>query len=244
MTDDRSTAPDGPSVGVASPSPFTPIAEYAFISDCHTGALLAPDGTIDWLCVPRFDAPSAFGSLLDREAGGFRFGPFDINVPAARAYEPGSNVLATTWKTPTGWAVVRDALTIGPRRGEDTVTPHTRPPTDDDGEHMLVRTAECIAGTIEMELTCEPVFDYGREPAAWTMVEGDGHRAAATGAGTTIRLGTDLALGIEGNSVRARHTLHEGERIYCALSWAAELRAARGHRRCLRAGRPHDQVLA
>ena len=125
----------------AAPSPFPPIAEYGFLSDCHTSALVAPDGAIDWLCVPRFDAPSVFGTLLDRGAGTFRLGPFGINHPASRAYEPGTNTLVTTWKTPTSWVEVRDALTIGPRRGVDTVTPHTRPPADEDGEHMLVRTA-------------------------------------------------------------------------------------------------------
>ena len=69
----------------AAPSPFTPIAEYAFLSNCHTGALVAPDGAIDRLCVPSFDAPSVFGSLLDREAGFFRFAPFGINHPTAEA---------------------------------------------------------------------------------------------------------------------------------------------------------------
>jgi alpha,alpha-trehalase len=207
----------------AAPSPFPPIADYAFLSNCHTGALLAPDGAIDWLCVPRFDAPSVFGTLLDREAGAFRLGPFSINVPTARIYEPGTNVVATTWNTPTGWAVVFDALTIGPSRGEDEITPHTRPPADYDGDHMLVRTVLCLEGRVELELVCEPAFDYGRTPADWALVDGSRQAADATGAGQTIRLSTDMALGIEGNTVRARHTISQGEQLYCSLSWAEEL---------------------
>ena len=167
----------------AAPSPFPPIAEYAFLSNCHTGALVAPDGAIDWLCVPSFDAPSVFGSLLDREAGFFRFGPFGINHPAARAYDPGTNVLVTTWKTPSGWVRVRDALTMGPRSHEDEVTPHTRPPADDDADHMLVRTVECLEGRVEVELVCEPAFDYGRTMAEWVPVDGGRHAADATAAG-------------------------------------------------------------
>jgi GH15 family glucan-1,4-alpha-glucosidase len=211
------------SASVAAPSPFTPIGDYAFLSDCHTGALVAPDGGIDWLCVPRFDAPSVFGMLLDREAGSFRLGPFGINVPTARAYDPGTNVLTTTWRTPTGWIVVHDALTMGPRHTEDTITPHTRPPADDDADHLLVRTAECLGGEVEIDLICEPVFDYGRAPAEWEPVGDDRHIADASGAGQTIRLRTDMALGIEGGRVRARHTLSAGERLYCSLSWAEEL---------------------
>ena len=207
----------------AAPSPFTPIADYAFLSNCHTGALVAPDGAIDWLCVPRFDSPSVFGSLLDRGAGTFRLAPFGINHPTARVYEPGTNVLETTWKTPNGWIVVRTALTMGPHDHEDEITPHTRPPADDDADHMLVRTVECLEGSVEVELVCEPVFDYGREEAAWTLVDGSRHTADATGAGQTIRLQTDLALGIEGGRVRARHVLEPGERAYCALSWAEQL---------------------
>jgi len=207
----------------AAPSPFPPIADYAFISDCHTGALVAPDGAIDWLCVPRFDAASVFGTLLDREAGTFRMGPFGISSPSARGYVPGTNVLVTTFKTPTGWIELTDALVIGPRRHVDTVTPHTRPPTDDDAEHLLVRTVTCLDGRVEVELVCEPVFDYGRVPAEWTLVGDDLHTADATGAGQTFRLRTDMAIGIEGNRVRARHHLHTGERVFCALAWDTEL---------------------
>ena len=201
-------------------SPFTPIEEYAFLSDCHTGALVCPDGAVDWLCVPRFDSPSVFGTLLDREGGAFRFGPFSINVPNARYYEPGTNVLVTTWHTPGGWVVVTDALTMGPRAGDDTVTPHTRPPADDDADHMLVRIARCIKGAVEMELVCEPVFDYARTTAEWALVGDDRHAADASAAGVTVRLATDMALGLEGGRARARHVLAEGETAYCALSWA------------------------
>jgi alpha,alpha-trehalase len=208
----------------AAPSPFPPIEQYTFLSNCHTGALVAPDGAIDWLCVPRFDSPSVFGTLLDRQAGAFRFAPFGINVPSARAYEPGTNTLLTTWTTPTGWAAVRDALTLGPRRHEDLITPHTRPPTDEDAEHLLVRVAICLDGEVEIELTCEPVFDYGSVTAEWSVSE-DRHRADATGAGMTLRLQSSMSLGVEGDWVRARHVLRQGEQVFCALSWAEELQA-------------------
>ena len=207
----------------AAPSPFTPIANYGFLSNCHTGALLAPDGTVDWLCVPRFDSPSVFGALLDRGAGGFRFAPFGINVPSDRIYEPGTNSLVTSWKTPTGWVVVRDALTMGPRRGADIVTPHTRPPADEDADHALVRTARCIGGMVEIDLVCEPAFDYGRVPAEWT-VSADCHRANAGGADQALRLQTDMLVGIEGGRARARHVLRAGETAYCALAWSEEAR--------------------
>ncbi|MEV0794961.1 glycoside hydrolase family 15 protein [Kribbella sp. NPDC050459] len=201
-------------------SPFPPIADYAFLSNCHTGALVAPDGSVDWLCLPSFDAPSVFGNLLDRGAGSFRFGPYGINQPTARTYVPGTNVMTTTWHTPSGWLLVHDALTMGPSHGPDTVTPHTRPPADDDAEHVLIRTVECLEGSVEIELVCEPAFDYGRVPAEWAMVGDDAHTADASGAGRTFRLSTDMLIGIEGGSARARHVISKGEKAYCALSWA------------------------
>ena len=219
---DRTSAAPAPQ-SAAAPSPFPPIADYAFLSNCHTSALVAPDGSVDWLCLPRFDSPSVFGMLLDRQAGSFRLGPFGIDFPTARIYEPGTNIVATTWKTPTGWILVRDALTMGPRNHDDEVTPHTRPPADDDADHMLVRTVLCIGGSVEVQLVCEPGFDYGRTPAEWSLVGEQRHTADASGAEMTMRLQTDMALGIEGDRVRARHTLEQGEQAYCALSWAEQL---------------------
>jgi GH15 family glucan-1,4-alpha-glucosidase len=215
-----------------SGSPFPPIADYAFLSNCHTAALVAPDGSVDWLCFPSFDSPSAFGNLLDRGAGYFRFAPYGINVPTQRDYEPGTNILVTTWHTPSGWVEVRDALTMGPRTGPDETTPHTRPPADDDAEHVLVRTAVCLAGTVEVELVCEPAFDYGRVPAVWALEVADdaeAHCADAGGAGQTMRLRSDLALGVEGSAVRGRHVLQEGESVFCAVSWSNTLEGPVDH---------------
>jgi GH15 family glucan-1,4-alpha-glucosidase len=215
--------PEGQSA--AMPSPFPAIDSYGFLSDCHTGALVAVDGSVDWLCVPRFDAPSIFGALLDREAGSFRLAPFGLNVPTSRAYEAGTNTIVTTWRNPGGWVEVRDALTLGSRTGDDVVTPHTRPPADEDTDHTLVRTVECLEGRVEIELICEPVFDYGRTEATWTLVGDDRLGAEATGGDVAVRLTTDMPLGIEGGRVRARHVVSAGERVFCALSWAEDLSA-------------------
>ena len=110
--------------------------------------------------------------------------------------------------------------TMGPRRGDDTITPHTRPPADDDCDHVLVRTGRCLEGNVEVELVCEPVLDYGRTPAEWSLVDEGVNAADASGAGQSIRLQTDMALGVEGERERARHTLEPGEQVYCSLSWA------------------------
>ena len=201
-------------------SPFPPIADYAFLSDCHTGALIAPDGSIEWMCAPRFDSPSVFGSLLDRRAGSFRLGPYGLVVPLSVRYIPGTMIVETTWMTPSGWLVVKDGMTIGPWHHEHAdETSHTRPPTDSDADHMLIRTIECVQGSVQVEAVCEPMFDYGRTPARWEMIS-DWSVAEATDGETRLRLVSDLRIGIEGNRARARHTLAEGERRFVALGWS------------------------
>ena len=90
---------------------------------------------------------------------------------------------------------------------------------------MLVRTVECLDGHVEIELVCTPVFDYGRTPANWTAGRGRPAHRRRDGGGQTVRLRTDLAVGIEGNRVRARRMLETGDRAFCALSWADGLAA-------------------
>ena len=120
-------------------SPFPPIADYGFLSDCHTGALVSSDGSIEWMCLPHFDSPSIFGAMLDRGAGSWRVGPYGLYVPAGRRYIPGTNIIETTWMTPQGWLRVVDALTIGPWHDNKHGSSHTRPPTDYDADHLVVR---------------------------------------------------------------------------------------------------------
>ena len=124
---------------------------------------MAPSGNVEWMCLPRMDGPSVFGAMLDRDAGSFRLGPADVSVPAGRRYIPGTMILETTWGTPSGWLIVRDVLLIGPWHHErERSHTHRRAPTDYDADHVLLRTLRCVNGTVEVNLDCEPMFDYGR----------------------------------------------------------------------------------
>jgi GH15 family glucan-1,4-alpha-glucosidase len=223
-------------------SPFPPIEEYAFVSDCEVCALIAPSGNVEWMCLPRMDGPSVFAAMLDREAGWFRVGPADARVPAGRRYLPGTMVVETTWDTPTGWAVVRDVLLIGPWR-HDTGRPsaHQRVPADHDAEKVLVRTARCVSGSIDFVVECEPAFDYGRRRGVWHHT-GPGYGEAEVSPGgdqSPLRLTTDLNLGFEGPRAIARRRLRAGEEVFCALSWedASPPRTfAEAHERLARTG--------
>ena len=203
-------------------SPFPTIADYGFLSDCHTCALVASDGSIEWMCLPHFDSPSVFGAMLDRGAGSWRVGPYDLYVPAGRRYIPGTNVIETTWMTPSGWLRVIDALTIGEWHDNEHGSSHTRPPTDYDADHLLVRVVECIQGQVQLEIIAEPMLEYGRTPASWSPVElGEPGAWAmdATNEEVVFRMFSDVRMGIEGNRVHGRHTMQEGERRFCAMSW-------------------------
>jgi GH15 family glucan-1,4-alpha-glucosidase len=201
-------------------SPFPQIADYAFLSDCSTTALIAPDGAVEWMCLPRPDSPSVFATLLDRSAGFFRFGPVHSRVPAQRRYIPGTMVLETTWSTATGWLVVRDALVMGPWQGQERIDGHRRPPGDYTGRGMLVRTATCISGQVDLMLDCMPLFDYGRSSGTWSY-QGPGYGVASCVLADQpeVMLSSSLNLGLGGARSTARTALSQGGTAFVALSW-------------------------
>jgi alpha,alpha-trehalase len=208
-----------------SSSPYPPIADYAFLSDCEVTALVAPSGAVEWMCLPRLDSPSVFGAILDRDAGRFKFGPENVSEPADRRYVPGTMVVETSWDCGEGWIVVRDCLLMGPWRHEHPGrSSHTRPPTDYDAEHTLLRMVRCVHGTAQFTMDCEPVFDYGRTRTSWRRTEGGGYyqaQIAPPDSDLTLTLTSDIRIGIEGSSARSRTLLHEGDERFCALSWGS-----------------------
>ena len=164
----------------AADTSFPPIGGYGFLSDCHTSALVSYDGAVEWLCLPRFDSPSAFGALLDRGAGHFKLAPKGVIVPISRRYEPGTLVIETTWVTDTGWLVTHDMLSIADwapgGNGSDG-----RPQTGHESDRSLLRIATCVDGEVEVAMECLPRFAYGAEAARWSGGElGEAVARAAT----------------------------------------------------------------
>ncbi len=220
------TAPTPYAPGGPLRNPFPPIADYGFLSDCENTCLVSSAGSVEWMCVPRPDSPSIFGAILDRGAGHFRLGPYGVTVPAARRYLPGSLIMETTWQTHTGWLIVRDTLVMGPWHDLDTRSrTHRRTPMDWDAEHILLRTVRCVSGVVELVMSCEPSFDYHREAATWEYSAAAYGEAIARAsknpeAHPTLRLTTNLRIGLEGHEARARTRLNEGDNVFVALSWS------------------------
>jgi GH15 family glucan-1,4-alpha-glucosidase len=131
--------------------PYPPIADYAFISNCQSAALISREGSVDWCCFQRFDARPCFSRLLDwRRGGHFRISPAD-EYQATRRYLPGTNILETTFRCVSGVLVLIDLLPIA--SGRDASAPHPR--------SELIRLARCEAGEVQVKVEFEPRFDYG-----------------------------------------------------------------------------------
>ncbi|MBN9618874.1 MAG: glycoside hydrolase family 15 protein, partial [Actinobacteria bacterium] len=217
-------ANDQPGSGVGAPS-TVPIADYGFLSDGETTALVSPGGAVEWLCLPRMDSASVFGSILGRHAGSFRVAPADVSVPSARRYLPGTMVLETSWGTDTGWIIVRDVLLMGPWRHESELSKwQRRTPTDYEAEHVLLRTIRCVKGEVQTVVECEPAPDYGRDRVRWEYTDKVYHqgRGSSDGWDMTLTLTTDMRLGFEGGRATTRTLLKEGDTRFIALSWGSK----------------------
>ena len=177
------------------------IEDYALIGDLQTAALVGRNGSIDWLCLPRFDSPSCFGSLLgDKRHGHWLLAPVGATECTSRSYDGDSLVLETLWETPTGTAKVIDFM---PQRN---ATPD------------VMRIVEGVSGSVEMHGELRLRFDYGRV-VPWVR-RTDGHRVAVAGPDSVWMRGHPSihSYGKDFATI-AEFTVHAGERIPMVLSW-------------------------
>ncbi|MEV6391082.1 glycoside hydrolase family 15 protein [Nocardia xishanensis] len=198
---------------------YPPIAEHGIVGDLQTAALVSSAGTIDWWCVPRFDSPSIFASLLDSERGGFcrlAVDSTDDEVSIRQLYMPDTAILVTRFLGPDGVGEVGDFM--------DPIQGTT--PTD---RHRLVRVARVVRGSLSFTLTCKPRFDYGR--AEHRLEQIDEHAVIFHAPGTNLHLRTTepVTLRAENGDVTAHFTLSQGETAVVVLTSAASEEPAPEH---------------
>jgi GH15 family glucan-1,4-alpha-glucosidase len=167
-------------VGNGAEPRYWPVAQYGAIGDCRTAALVAPNGSIDWLCLPHFDSPAVFLRLLDAERGGFfRISPVG-ETEASMTYLPNTNILETTFRGAGGRLRLVDFMPIRKRsaagqhgrlhlggllrrRPVTSMAPlELQTVNDVAAAHRIARLATCLEGSVEVELTLRATFDYAR----------------------------------------------------------------------------------
>ncbi len=183
---------------------YLPIESYGVIGDLHTTALVGINGSVDWLCLPRFDSPSIFGALLDKEKGGcFRIAATSSNAATRQLYVPETNVLLTRFLEPAGVGEIYDCMPV-----------EVDKPGRKAAVHDLVRVVHGVRGTVEFELSCRPAFDYARVGHTVSMVP-DGCVFTAEGPRTMrVTLLASVPLHTDNGAAFARFTVSEGQ-------WAA-----------------------
>lgn len=190
-----------------------PIADYAVIGDTCTTALIARDGSLDWLCWPRHDGPALFLALLDRERGGSCRLVLDGTTGITRRYWPGTNILETTFTTATGRAVLTDFM---PLHRHDPV-PEEGP--DGRARARVVRRLACVAGHVSGRWLLRPTFDYARAP---TEARGEGdHRVRFRGGGDTVRAACTVPLALRAEAAEGAFALARGERADLVIAHGA-----------------------
>ncbi|QSR86966.1 glycoside hydrolase family 15 protein [Candidatus Methylacidiphilum infernorum] len=183
---------------------YQPIENYAIIGDMHTVALVAINGSIDWLCIPFFDSPSVFGALLDDEKGGrFQITPRVTDVRCKQFYWPGTNVLITRFLSSQGAAELTDFMPVEP--------------VNETGLHRfrLIRRLTVVRGAIDFILECRPAFNYALDPHQTERITAG---AVFSTEKLKLLLSTDKPFEISKNGVVSRFTLREGDTTVFVLS--------------------------
>jgi GH15 family glucan-1,4-alpha-glucosidase len=192
---------------------YPPIGDYALIGDCRGAGLVSRDGSLDWLCFPRFDSPSIFGALLDAETGGrLRIRPTEP-YRAERRYLPDTNILETTFRTAAGAVALRDLMPVASedekRRG---LTP----------DHQVLREVQGLTGEVELEVVYAPRPDYGRSRPRLEPRGALGLWCEANGAALTLQSELPLALTSDGRTAVGRARVRAGQRAYVAFAYSQE----------------------
>jgi GH15 family glucan-1,4-alpha-glucosidase len=192
---------------------YPPIDDYALIGDCRSAGLVSGDGSLDWLCLPRFDSPSVFAALLDaREGGRFRIRPVG-EYSSERRYLPDTNVLETTFRCPSGTFVLRDLMSVSSEEDKRaSLTP----------EHEVLREVEGIDGEVEVEVLYDPRPEYGlMRPMLKRQWD---HSLRCEIGGVALILRSELALvpRSDGRGASGVIRIQAGERMYLSLTYSRE----------------------
>jgi alpha,alpha-trehalase len=182
-----------------------PIAAHALLSNCHSAALVTDEGSVDWLCFPRFDSPSVFGRLLDDSAGHWSIRPSGA-FETRRRYLDHTLVLETTFTTSTGTLVLTDALAVGPGNDGHSL--------GKDAPRLLVRSLACSQGSVDVELTYAPRPEYGLLLPLLASVDGG---VTARGGAEWLVFSTPVPLRVAGCTATATFPVEAGDTVRFAL---------------------------
>ena len=174
---------------------YQPIENYGIIGDMHTVALVGMNGSIDWMCFPRFDSPSVFGAILDeRKGGSFQITPVRADVTQKQLYWPETNVLITRFLSPDGVGEITDFMPVGRNAGGQ-------------GHHQIVRRLTVVRGSMRFRISCRPAFNFARDAHEVSITE-DGARFSSPH--LSLGLITRVPLERDEQGVGAEIVLHQG----------------------------------
>ncbi|MEZ0073788.1 glycoside hydrolase family 15 protein [Planotetraspora sp. GP83] len=193
--------PETQQFGLSGTSRYLPIADHGLIGDLRTAALVGVDGTIDWYCCPRFDAPSVFGAILDADRGGSFQLTADVPARTKQFYFPDTNVLITRFYAPDGVGEIQDFMPIMDESREID-------------RHRLIRRVLCARGSLPFRARVAPRFGYATEPHTVRVQEG---RAIFTAPSLSLTLTASVPLEADNQDVWSQFKLHEGESAVFAL---------------------------